>query len=359
MLLAIVCRFAKIEVNVSDPIVPFRETIIRPPTTDQVNEAILECNQANTRQAHAPPDEVRVIDIDTGVCRLKIRAIPLPEDATKLVEGSLDVLKILAGFSGMRSSRPQDKLSAHMCGKVTDFKGKLATVFGRSDDWREDIVDKIWAFGPRLVGPNILCNNMEESKWPTLWDCLEEESSSQASWDIMQGIINGFQLATQAGPLCEEPMRGVCFAIEHIQLSLCDGSVTQSLDTPCDQSGSVTQSLDIPCDQSSSVTQSADTPCDQSSSITQSAGTPCDQSSSVTKSLDTLCDQSTGDVSECVDLVSECVDLVSQPSSVAYTGQLMSSVKDACRLAFQAQPQRMVAVMYSCVIQATADVLGG
>ena len=301
--MAIVCRFAKIEVNVSAPIVPFRETIVRPPTTDLVNEAILECNQANTWQNHAPLDEGRIIDIDTGVCRLKIRAIPLPEDATKLIESNLDVLKIIAGFSGRKMSRPRDKLSAHMCSRVTDFKGKLASVFSHSVDWREDIVDKIWAFGPRLVGPNILCNHTEESDWPALWDCLKQEGSSQGSWDVMQGIINGFQLATQAGPLCEEPMRGVCFAIEHIQVSLGNGSVTQSVDTPCDQSSSVTKSLG---------------------------------------------DQSSDDVS---------VDLVTRPN--AYTGQLMSSVKDACRLAFQAQPQRMVAVMYSCVIQATADVLGG
>ena len=330
--------------NVSAPIVPFRETIVRPPTTDLVNEAILECNQANTWQNHAPLDEGRIIDIDTGVCRLKIRAIPLPEDATKLIEGNLDVLKIIAGFSGRKSSRPQDKLSAHMCSRVTDFKGKLASVFGHSVDWREDIVDKIWAFGPRLVGPNILCNHTEESRWPTLWDCLGHEGSSHGSWDVMQGIINGFQLATQAGPLCEEPMRGVCFAIEHIQVSLGDGSVTESLDTSCDQSSSVTKSVNTPCDQSSSVTKSLG---DQSSSVTQSLDTPCDQSSSVTQSLG---DQSSDDVS---------VDPVTRPTSLAYTGQLMSSVKDACRLAFQAQPQRMVAVMYSCVIQATADVLGG
>ena len=31
-------------------------------------------------------------------------------------------------------------------------------------------------------------------------------------------IINGFQLATSAGPLCEEPLMGVCFVIENIAI---------------------------------------------------------------------------------------------------------------------------------------------
>ena len=34
------CRFAGIEVNVSDPIVPFRETVVPPPELDMVNEVI-------------------------------------------------------------------------------------------------------------------------------------------------------------------------------------------------------------------------------------------------------------------------------------------------------------------------------
>lgn len=36
----------------------------------------------------------------------------------------------------------------------------------------------------------------------------------------------------------------------------------------------------------------------------------------------------------------------------------MSSVKDGCRKAFQAQPQRLMAAMYSCSIQANAEILG-
>lgn len=37
-----VFRYAKIEINVSEPIVPFRETIVDPPIVDMVNELILD-----------------------------------------------------------------------------------------------------------------------------------------------------------------------------------------------------------------------------------------------------------------------------------------------------------------------------
>ena len=41
-----------------------------------------------------------------------------------------------------------------------------------------------------------------------------------------------------------------------------------------------------------------------------------------------------------------------------FTGQIMSTVKDGCRKAFQAQPQRLMAAMYSCTIQVTSEALG-
>lgn len=36
--------------------------------------------------------------------------------------------------------------------------------------------------------------------------------------DFDNSIINGFQLATASGPLCEEPLMGVCYIIENIMV---------------------------------------------------------------------------------------------------------------------------------------------
>lgn len=35
--------------------------------------------------------------------------------------------------------------------------------------------------------------------------------------DLDNSITNGFQLACSSGPLCEEPMMGVCFIVENLE----------------------------------------------------------------------------------------------------------------------------------------------
>uniref|UniRef100_A0A914XF52 Elongation factor EFG domain-containing protein n=1 Tax=Plectus sambesii TaxID=2011161 RepID=A0A914XF52_9BILA len=39
-------------------------------------------------------------------------------------------------------------------------------------------------------------------------------------------------------------------------------------------------------------------------------------------------------------------------------GQIIACIKEGCKLAFQAQPQRLLVAMYSCVIRANSDILG-
>lgn len=36
---------------------------------------------------------------------------------------------------------------------------------------------------------------------------------------IEESIVNGFQMAAAAGPLCDEPMQGVCFIVEEVSFS--------------------------------------------------------------------------------------------------------------------------------------------
>jgi ribosome assembly protein 1 len=46
LLLVFYFRYAKVPINASAPIVPFRETIVVPPTVDMVNEAIQDQSTA-------------------------------------------------------------------------------------------------------------------------------------------------------------------------------------------------------------------------------------------------------------------------------------------------------------------------
>lgn len=83
-----------------------------------------------------------------------------------------------------------------------------------------DIIDRIWAFGPKKCGTNILLN-LTNFSHKNFWDLTANNTmrsdnliKNDNRYDLENSFVNGFQLATAAGPLCEEPMQGVCFIIK-------------------------------------------------------------------------------------------------------------------------------------------------
>jgi len=96
------------------------------------------------------------------------------------------------------------------------FRTKLDTQFAAADDdevW-SNAVDCIWSFSRN--GTNVLLNGVEGYERPTLWSGLDgRECRSVGSLrEYDSAVVSGFQIATQSGPLCEEPMMGVCFIVE-------------------------------------------------------------------------------------------------------------------------------------------------
>jgi len=47
-------------------------------------------------------------------------------------------------------------------------------------------------------------------------DAFSEVSPHEQVFEFQGSVINGFQLATLAGPLCEEPLMGVCYILEEL-----------------------------------------------------------------------------------------------------------------------------------------------
>ena len=45
---------------------------------------------------------------------------------------------------------------------------------------------------------------------------MGEKETFQMLKELNNSILTGFQLATASGPLCDEPMSGVCFIIDEI-----------------------------------------------------------------------------------------------------------------------------------------------
>ena len=159
-------RYAKVDINVSEPIVPFKETVVPPPKVDMVNEAI-EKKAENISYATWSANRR---------CYFEIDARPLPERATKILEKNVDLIKAFYHHYGQLRSElekeeeseevaidhemePLRSMSEKKQRALESFKTELATAFREAG--QDDVLDKIWSFGPRNSGLNILLNETD------------------------------------------------------------------------------------------------------------------------------------------------------------------------------------------------------
>ncbi|CAC5382553.1 RIA1 [Mytilus coruscus] len=334
-------RYAKIELNVSEAIVPFRETIIIPPKIDMVNEVIQDTNVViKTSRMKEFEDDDEVIKpglIQTYTtnkkCCVVIRAQPLPDDITKLLEDSMDLLKML---DHLNKTSDIVSLNLSIQERIKDFKSKLGKIFDESGKFWRGAIDQIWAFGPRRVGPNLLLNRIPEYKRQTVWTCLDNESEGNGElWDLDNSFVSGFQIATLSGPLCEEPMRGVCFVIEKWEMM----NETETSKDVVEKESHIQNESRSEC----SKTSLNDYDIDNIQKLTSKIdfGNKCNSDN------EAFCDK-----------IEDSVARKKTETYGQFSGQLISCIKDGCRKAFQTQSQRLVVAMYKCNIQATAEVLG-
>lgn len=307
-------RYAKCGVNASLPIVPFRETIVEPPKTDMVNEVILETNFIKTSRMRDMEEDEEVIEpglvelrTPNQKCMLRIRAKALPESVIKILEESTDILKGLQAYikkeiSNKSSAQELVAVNKTLAENVKNLHVQLTDAFNKAGKEWNGFVDHIWSFGPRYVGCNILINHIPDYKRPSIWNYIEGKAGDLRNYD--HSIISGFQMASLAGPLCEEPLHGVCFCVEQwdYETDVVNGNAPVDIPHPAVNGEAL---------------------------ILERNGT-----------------------SETDSIVGK--ELAYGP----FSGQLMSTMKEGCRKVFQTQPQRLMAAMYKCNIQATADVLG-
>uniref|UniRef100_A0A2K6PDH3 Elongation factor-like GTPase 1 n=1 Tax=Rhinopithecus roxellana TaxID=61622 RepID=A0A2K6PDH3_RHIRO len=321
-------RFAKIHISVSEPIIPFRETITKPPKVDMVNEEIGKqqkvavIHQMKEDQNKIPEgiqvDSVGLITITTPnkLATLSVRAMPLPEEVTQILEENSDLIRSMEQLtSSLNEGENTQVIHQKTQEKIWEFKGKLEQhLTGRR--WR-NIVDQIWSFGPRKCGPNILVNKSEDFQ-NSIWTGPAAKASKEASRyrDLGNSIVSGFQLATLSGPMCEEPLMGVCFILEKWDLSKFEEQGASDLakegqeENETCSGGNENQELQDGCSEAfeKRTSQKGESP------------------------------------------LTDCYGPIS--------GQLIATMKEACRYALQVKPQRLMAAMYTCDIMATGDVLG-
>lgn len=329
-------RFAKIQISVSEPIIPFRETITKPPKVDMVNEEIGKqqkvavIHQMKDEQSKIPEgvqvdsDGLVTMTTPNKLATLSVRAMPLPEEVTQILEENSDLIRSMEQLtSSLNEGKNTQMIHQKTQEKIWEFKRKLEQhLTGRK--WR-NTVDQIWSFGPRKCGPNILVNKGEDFQ-NSVWTGLAGTASKEASRyrDMGNSIVNGFQLATLSGPMCEEPLMGVCFVLEKWDLNEFE-----------EQRAGDEQNEE----QSDLVREEPEEgePCpsrDGNQELQDGASQPSEK----------------GPSRRGESALANCYGPLS--------GQLIATMKEACRYALQAKPQRLVAAMYTCDIMATGDVLG-
>ncbi|ERE80747.1 elongation factor Tu GTP-binding domain-containing protein 1 [Cricetulus griseus] len=328
-------RFAKIHISVSEPIIPFRETITKPPKVDMVNEEIgrqqkvAVIHQTKEEQSkipegiHVDSDGLITITTPNKLATLSVRAIPLPEEVTQILEENSDLIRSMELLtSSLNEGRNTQGIHQKTQEKIWDFKGKLEQhLIGRK--WR-NTVDQIWSFGPRKCGPNILVSRSEDFQ-NSVWSGPAGKESKEASRfrDFGNSIVSGFQLATLSGPMCEEPLMGVCFVLEKWELNKCaeQGASDKQNQKQCD--------LAEEGQEEGKTCHSGDENQEQQDGCSE----PFEETSPKGESP-----------------VTDCYG--------PFSGQLIATMKEACRYALQVKPQRLMAAMYTCDIMATSDVLG-
>ena len=229
-------RYAKCEIQAGEPIVPYRETIVKaeemepPKNKDLPRGTILATTASKTLSV-----------------RLSVR--PLPEKITDfLIQNGASIRKFYAERKAQEESgtkeierKPAEDDShlgdqaGHERGalSVLDFRAKLETAFDEIKEEREvwrKVVPKVSGFGPRRVGPNIfidatgtdtckrfLVEHDEEENGDGDED-QPEQTTTEASTpqDFSDTISHAFQLATAQGPLCREPTQGVAVFLEEV-----------------------------------------------------------------------------------------------------------------------------------------------
>ncbi|WWC89559.1 uncharacterized protein L201_004483 [Kwoniella dendrophila CBS 6074] len=253
-------RFAKCPIQQSAVIVPYRESAVKAP------------DMAPPKTAGAPRGTING-SILNGLVTFTVRAIPLPP---KIIEfllsqtstiGSMMVQKRDQGDEEEETQEERDagEATTEQSRKLTpdQFWTELETMFNKAGpDWA-GAADRIWSFGPKRMGANVLLdpsgktqirlrekenlfakaraegqtadaalqvadNALAHDQLATITLSFNDNNednndNAKAELRLLRDFENsmeaGFQMATFQGPLCSEPVVGMAWVVEDITLN--------------------------------------------------------------------------------------------------------------------------------------------
>lgn len=177
-------RFTKIEIEVSPPMVPFRESIT---AHNAISDVLWKEGLSEERGEGASTDGIVTVLTPNGHFKIGIKAQPMSTEVVEFILAHKRSLKAL----GYETANPDWS---------DDLSKQLLSLMEKSVSLNPD---RFLALGPRRNGPNMLL--------------LGEHLLMGDMKEFMGAILSGFQLATEQGPLCGEPMMGLIFTIESLE----------------------------------------------------------------------------------------------------------------------------------------------
>ncbi|KAL8717057.1 MAG: hypothetical protein Q9225_005665 [Loekoesia sp. 1 TL-2023] len=239
-------RFARCEIQAGEPIVPYRETIIS------------AAEMSAPRDKSLPRGTVMATTASKQIT-IRLRVRPLPSAVTEFIERNIGIIRQLYAEKkaqekgGQESDNELGEIAEHEDKSnnavradlisIIDFKTQLQDAFAetasQSDIW-PSVVEKITAFGPRRIGPNILvdvtgsCQKFleEYQNQPPGSDQVDGSSRPEilTAKDFSDKITYAFQLATAQGPLCNEPCQGIAVFLEEVTVTASSDDDSSSRD---------------------------------------------------------------------------------------------------------------------------------
>ncbi|OXG24510.1 ribosome assembly protein 1 [Cryptococcus neoformans Tu401-1] len=256
-------RFAKCPIQQSAPIVPFRETAVKAP------------DMVSPKTAGAPRGTINGTVLN-GLVKFRLRAMPLPEGVeTFLLSQQGAISKMLVRERGDKEDEEETDVQEGTEGGSAESEGpegqQEARQLSPEEFWTElerllnkaggdwvGAADRVWSFGPKRVGANLLLDpvgtkHLRLRRREQLFtqaraqgqsaddallstdhavaaDQLASLSSTTSSdneaaraelrllRDYESSIETGFQLSTFQGPLCAEPVVGMAWVVENVEL---------------------------------------------------------------------------------------------------------------------------------------------
>ena len=230
-------RFARCEIQPGAPIVPYRETIVRaqemrPPVNKELGRGVVvgvtSSKQVTVtlrvRPLPAPITEF-LLKNAAGIKRLytdRQKAANGEDDGAEspTVEATLEN----GAPSDVKIEEDEDVSQATTTLTPEELKKQLeAQLEGIKDKeaWK-DVIERIASFGPKRTGANILVDATPGQLFSKAFSADKIRNQAPTGDEKLHPahfsdkIMYGFQLATQQGPLCNEPVQGIAVFVEEV-----------------------------------------------------------------------------------------------------------------------------------------------